>query len=1558
MKVNKYSGVEGVCGRIWRIALAFIVLVAPMWAATVFDADDPYDQGNGDKYLDWFGWYNDSAYPWVYHYNLGWMFTTGSDSSSFWLYHADRGWLWSSRQSYPMLYSSEEADYLYYYKGTASPNWFFHYSVYRWLTNDQSEEMPYDRGLYLRGTLNDWAAVAGDQFKYVDGAYRLARRLEAGTYTFKIADADWTAGTDFGGLAAIDLGVPTALPSRQGGGDIELVIPISGEYEFTLSAEDPDLPVLTISEEAMQALPEGDIYLLGTFNGFAAVDSSKMTYLGGAKFHARLTVPVSLHEFRLGGTVAYGGVVGSAQVGRAFQLSAGSTQTVQMRFPKPGSYDVIADFSAGLETPQISVQYGGYLDLTQVSDELYLRGQLNGMEVYAPLERTGSRYEWTGKLEPGSHAFVLSDVGMSASLTFGGGVAVAPNITSALSRSAAEIALTVGALEGGVYTISLDLNDPANPALLVSKASVVLINYHRADDNYAGFGLHLWNVNGGDALPSTAETAWPQVRPLDGSTAFGRFTTLPIVDPNDTIGVVVHRNGAEKDIEINFSPSSVNQEIWLVSGIDGYFSSVEAAEAARKKIVRASARWLFADVIAWDIPGGGGYTYKLLSHPTGEILLDNGVVTVGEGGEEIPLALLERADARQMALDIYPFVTGWTLVDASALSDPRTALLGHVVVAAYDGAGRVVAASALQRSGVLDDLYYYDGPLGLEWVNGVPRVRVWAPTATRLQLRVASQPDLSAEVPGSPFPMTQVMENGRWTGVWEYTGPATWENHFYLYEVDVFVPKSQRVVRNLVTDPYSLSLSTNSTFSQMVRLDSPALQPEGWGSVAKSGMTPEDIVIYELHTRDFSIGDATVPTPMRGTFKAFTQLNSDGMRHLASLAEAGLSHVHLLPINDFGSVNESSPYLREFWPNPVGFGPASDRQQAIVESNSGMDGFNWGYDPYHYFVPEGSYATDPNGSARVLELREAVAALDQIGLRVIQDVVFNHTLEVGQQQRSVLDKVVPGYYYRLDGNGNVHSDVCCPELATEYLMTEKLMVDALVHWAKTYKIDGFRFDIMGDHTIDNLLKARAALSELTLEKDGVDGSRIYLYGEGWYFGSLLNYLSFKAAHQDNLGGTGVGSFNDRIRDGLGHKTEGGFIDGNFNRIDRVRNGLAGNIRGGKWPNIDPVGTYTEDPQETINHITVHDNYTLFDELQLRHGFAAAGRDDLAITLRRHRLALSAVAMGQGVPFFHAGVDVLRSKSGDRNSYNSGDWFNYVDWTYQDNNWAVGLPPNRDGNADNWPHFQAIFPNVALKPTSNDIQQSHAYFKELLRIRQSSELFRLETAAEIRLQLRFLNAETGNIPGLIALSITDPGTGDADLDPEREWVLVLFNGNYQSVTFSHEALTSAGMDLTLHPEQLASVDPVTASAQRTPTSGSITVPGLTMLVYTASVLPGLPDLPGNTAPYPRALYIRGEMNGWGNGGLGAEDRFTFLGDGMYQLDYPLAAQSYQFKIADANWTEGTNFGSSGTLQLGIPLNLDAGANPANMQITISESATYRFLLNASDPGRPVLTVTKL
>ncbi len=789
-------------------------------------------------------------------------------------------------------------------------------------------------------------------------------------------------------------------------------------------------------------------------------------------------------------------------------------------------------------------------------------------------------------------------------------------------------------------------------------------------------------------------------------------------------------------------------------------------------------------------------------------------------------------------------------------------LRGQFAVVATSTSGVRLAATGLQIPGVLDDLYLYDGDLGVVWDGDVPTVKLWAPTAQNVVLQRFADSDPSS------IAIVEDMVRDDATGVWSVTGDASWEDEYYLFDVEVWAPSTQSVETNLVTDPASLSLATNSARTQIVDLTDPALAPEGWDSASKPPLAaPEDISVYELHVRDFSVDDDSVPEAYQGTYKAFTVDNSDGMGHLSALAEAGLTHLHLLPVFDIATINENKAEWQAPDPAVLSAYPSdSEEQQAAVTATADLDGFNWGYDPWHYTTPEGSYATDPDGTTRVVEFREMVQAVNETGLRVVLDVVYNHTNASGQADKSVLDRIVPGYYHRLDADGVVATSTCCANTATEHAMMEKLMVDSVVTWAKQYKVDGFRFDLMGHHSLANMNAVRSALDVLTLADDGVDGSSIYLYGEGWNFGEVADNARFIQATQLNMAGTGIGTFNDRIRDAIrggGPFDEGdnlvlnqGYVNGAWydpNELvtttgvpestqldelllsaDQIRVGLAGNLA--DYTFVDRNGTtvtgsqvdyngapagYTGDPQEHISYASAHDNQTLFDVGQYHHPLATSMED----RVRAQNVALDVVALSQGIPFFHAGSDMLRSKSFDRDSFNSGDWFNSLDFSYESTRYGVGLPV-AGKNQNDWYLIGPRLADPTLAPEKADVEASVTHLREILEVRRSSALFRLTTGDEINARVAFHNTGPSQIPGVVVMSISD--TVGTDLDPGADALWTIINPTDEAVEYVVDELT--GEAVVLHPVLAESADPVVQAAAFDDATGTFTVPARTTAVF--------------------------------------------------------------------------------------------------------------------------------
>ncbi|GAB4084246.1 hypothetical protein GCM10028784_08760 [Myceligenerans cantabricum] len=903
--------------------------------------------------------------------------------------------------------------------------------------------------------------------------------------------------------------------------------------------------------------------------------------------------------------------------------------------------------------------------------------------------------------------------------------------------------------------------------------------------------------------------------------------------------------------------------------------AVESGEPGTPGEGQQAAHWVREDVVLVPADGfGAGDDWRL--------------VAGDEAGAAASSYTLRPGDMPADVAEDFPHLAGHQALVADGMDrrSAAAALRGPVRVERYDADGETpgtpTATTGVQLPGVLDDLFATDRELGVTW-RGPKKAAfaLWAPTARSVTLQAWPRGAALDDEP-SRFEMRR-QRDGAWTfdpsGPGHHGGKAArklgWSGAHYRFEVEVYVPSTGQVETNVVTDPYSVGLALDSTHSVAVNLDDRRWRPAQWRRTpAPVVERPVDQTIYELHVRDFSIADETVPAALRGTYGAFGVAGSDGMTHLRDLADAGLTGVHLLPTFDIATIPEDRD-AQATTGDLSGFAPDGTEQQAAVAEIQADDGFNWGYDPYHFTTPEGSYARHADGGARVAEFRGMVGSLHDAGLQVILDQVFNHTTASGQADTSVLDRVVPGYYHRQNAvTGDVETSTCCQNLATEHAMGERLMVDSVVTWAGDYRVDGFRFDLMGHHSKENLLAVREALDALTPEDDGVDGSAVYLYGEGWDFGEVAGGARFEQATQGNLGGTGIGTFSDRLRDAMhgGSPVDGSslfqqgvgtglFTDPNgreaalgdagsvndggadeaadlAHQTDLVKLGLAGNLRDFELVGSDgevrrgdeidyrgsPAG-YADSPEEVITYVDAHDNETLFDLLALKLP-AGTPMDE---RVRMNSLTLATTALAQTPSFWHAGTDLLRSKSLDRNSYDSGDWFNAIDWSGQDNGFGRGLPLAAD-NEDTWQHLSPLLADRALAPSPDDIGLASAQAAELLELRGSTDLLRLGSADLIQEKVTFPGTAAGagaeDLPGVIAMSIDDLA-GTTDVDPSLDGALVVFNASPQDAVVELPELS--GRDFLLSPVQSDGADAVVRETTWDAGPGTAAVPARTVAV---------------------------------------------------------------------------------------------------------------------------------
>ena len=509
---------------------------------------------------------------------------------------------------------------------------------------------------------------------------------------------------------------------------------------------------------------------------------------------------------------------------------------------------------------------------------------------------------------------------------------------------------------------------------------------------------------------------------------------------------------------------------------------------------------------------------------------------------------------------------------------------------------------------------YYTGPLGPDYAPGGTCLRLWAPTAEAVTVTLYHKGD------GGAVLGTEPLVRGA-HGVWSIWLPGEQHGRYYTFAVTV------NGITRETGDPYARAAGVNGVRSMIVDLARTA--PSGWERDVRPTIPPAQRAVWEVSVRDFSQDAASGIRPAwRGKYMAFTQqgttLHGDGIHPtcLNYLKRLGVKYVQLMPIFDFGSVDEAKPLLRQY---------------------------NWGYDPTNFNVPEGSYSTDPTrGEVRIRECREMIAALHAAGIGVVMDVVYNHTYRT----ENPLNNTVPYYFFRQNADGSFsNGSGCGNEFASERPMARRYLIDSILYWAKEYHIDGFRFDLMGLYDAESINAVRAALDSLPGGRD------ILLYGEPWQGGA--SQLHRYEANKANLAmlNERVGIFCDDTRDaikgGCFDAREPGYVEGKPGSFWDIGAAVAA------WCRSDRLPPHA--PSQIVSYVSVHDNFTLWDKLLCvryeKPEFTA--RDTVA--LAQNRLAAGIYLTSFGLPFMQAGEEFARTKKGVGNSYRSSPALNRLDW---------------------------------------------------------------------------------------------------------------------------------------------------------------------------------------------------------------------------------------------------------------------------------------------------------
>jgi len=521
----------------------------------------------------------------------------------------------------------------------------------------------------------------------------------------------------------------------------------------------------------------------------------------------------------------------------------------------------------------------------------------------------------------------------------------------------------------------------------------------------------------------------------------------------------------------------------------------------------------------------------------------------------------------------------------------------------------------------------YDGKdLGVTYSTSKTTFKIWSPIANEINLKIYEK-----GVGGEPIETYKLKKGEK--GTWVIQIEKNLLGKFYTFQALV-----GKKWYNEVPGPYAKAVGVNGKRGVVVDLNS--TNPKGWNNDTKPELKSfSDIVLYEMHVRDFSINKNS-GMQNKGKFLAFTEEGTTSPAGKATgldhIKEMGVTHVHLLPAFDYRSIDETR---------------LDDKQ------------YNWGYDPQNYNVPDGSYSTNPyDGTTRIREFKEMVQSLHKAGIRVVLDVVYNH---VGNPDEQSFQQIVPGYYFRFNQDGSwSNASGCGNETASERAMMRKYIIESVKYWATEYHLDGFRFDLMGIHDINTMNLVAEELHKID--------PTIFVYGEGWTAGDSPLPVEQRTIKHNMPKVYGVAAFSDDIRDGIkGHWNNlntKGFVSGEPNMEETIKFGIVASTQ---HPQVDynnvnySEAFWSNSPQQTINYVSCHDNNTLWDKLLI-----STPESSYKEKIRMDKLANAIVLTSQGVPFLHAGVEFLRTKMEVENSFDSPDSINWIDWSLKDKNWEV------------------------------------------------------------------------------------------------------------------------------------------------------------------------------------------------------------------------------------------------------------------------------------------------
>ncbi|PNR95736.1 type I pullulanase [Petrotoga sp. 9PWA.NaAc.5.4] len=707
--------------------------------------------------------------------------------------------------------------------------------------------------------------------------------------------------------------------------------------------------------------------------------------------------------------------------------------------------------------------------------------------------------------------------------------------------------------------------------------TVLIVHYHRPDGQYDPWNLWIW--------PSKPVSKEGNRYLFEAEDDFGKYAVITFGEKYTELGFIVRTDNWEKDISVDrfvSIPETGVAEIWVISGVENYYSDPTKVDL-RPRVLGAIMD-SFDEIkvtlnVPFDTKDWKGKVFLTRQDPKEEILQVSNVY---------------KTDPTDISV-----TTSITIKLSNPLSPDDVDNLFKLNIEGYVSDNYVIMRN------ILDDevFHYYGNDLGLNYSVEKSTFKVWSPVSSKASLLLFE--DYNDLEPYKVYPMIKNIN-----GVWEIEVEGDLKGKYYMYEFESYGEKRRTI------DINSVAVAVNSTKSAIVDLKDS--DPEGWqNDVRPVFKNPEDAIIYEIHVKDFTIDESSgIPKEFRGKYLGLTLDNTyspAGVKTgLAHLKELGVTHVHIMPIQDAGSLDETK-----------------------FEEQYG-----WGYDPLVYNVPEGIYSSNPyDPLTRIEEVKKVVQTFHSNDIRVILDVVYNHTYQVGRN--SPFDQTVPYFYYRTDNSGKyTNGSGVGNEIATERFMVRKYIVDSLKYWVEEYHVDGFRFDLLG-------LFDKETVKVISEELHAVLPD-ILLYGEPWTGGGPILF------GKGDQKGLEVAVFNDDIRDAIRgsvfDSNVKGFGLGALGQTIKIERGIVGSI---EYNNR--IKSWALDPQETINYVSNHDNHTLWDKNALALGVKPweeeVDEETLEILKSSQKFSNAMILTMQGIPFLHGGVDFARTKKGHHNPYN-------------------------------------------------------------------------------------------------------------------------------------------------------------------------------------------------------------------------------------------------------------------------------------------------------------------